>query len=108
MADDPLDSLARRDVLLNGDLVARPLLEIAAHADVSPLRVFPEDDKVNVLTSFAFERTELLIEELDRTVVDVEVELKTHAEQDVRGVFHVGDARIAECAEVHGGVVVAD
>ena len=49
VADDPLDALARGDVLLHRDLVGRPLLEVAAHADVGAFRVLAEDDEVDVV-----------------------------------------------------------
>ena len=45
------------------------------------------------------ERTEPLVEQLDRPVVDVEVELEARAEQDVARVPVVGHARIAERAD---------
>jgi hypothetical protein len=47
-ADDPLDALARVDVLLDRHLVRRAALEDASHPDVHPLRVLTEDDEVDV------------------------------------------------------------
>ena len=35
------------DVLLNGDLIGRSLLEVAAHAHVQPFGVFAHDDQVD-------------------------------------------------------------
>ena len=48
-ADEALDALARVDVLVDGDLVARAALELPAHADVDALGVLAEDDEVDVL-----------------------------------------------------------
>ena len=48
-ADDALDALARVDVLVDGDLVGRAALELAADADVDALGVLAEDDEVDVL-----------------------------------------------------------
>ena len=54
--DDPFDAFPRGDILLHGDLFRRPFLEITAHSDVRPFGVFPEDHKVNMLTSLVFQR----------------------------------------------------
>ena len=76
-----------------------PGLEAAADADVEPLGVLPEHDEVDVLRAAVLQRTEPLVEELHRPVVDVEVELEARAEQDVARVAVVGRARIAERAD---------
>ncbi len=58
--------------------------------------------KTTKLTSFGaavLERAEPLVEQLDRPVVDVEIELEARAEQDVARVAVVGHARIAERAD---------
>ena len=48
-ADDALDALARVHVLVDGDLVGRAALELAADADVDALGVLAEHDEVDVL-----------------------------------------------------------
>ena len=48
------------------------------------------------------------MEQLDRPIVDIEIELEAHAEENVGGVLHVRNARIAKGTEVDRGVVVAD
>ena len=47
VAADARDALVRVDVLLDGDLIRRPLLEVAAHAHVQPFGVLAHDDEVD-------------------------------------------------------------
>ena len=107
-ADDPLDPLAGVDLLLDGDLVRRALLEVAADVDVGPLGVLAEDHEVDVLLRPVLERAEPRVVELDRAEVDVEVEPEAGAEQDVGGVLHVRHPGVAEGADQDGRVVVAE
>ena len=79
-----------------GHFVLGPRLEAPADADVEPLGVLSKDDEVDVFGAPALERTEALVEQRDRAVVDVEIELEARAEQDVARVAVVGHARIAQ------------
>ena len=76
-----------------------PGLEAAADADVQPFGVLAEHDEVDVRRAAPLQRAEPLVEQLDRPVVDVEIELEARAEQDVARVAVVGHARIAERAD---------
>ena len=46
------DALVGVDVLLDGDLIRRSLLEVAAHAHVQPFGVLAHDDEVDGRVSF--------------------------------------------------------
>src|SRR5690606_8758649 len=98
-AHDALDALARVDVLLDGDLVRRAALEVAAHPRVDALGVLADDDDVHVLGRHVTQRRESRVEEADGPQVHVQVEVEAQAEQDRARVAVVRDARIAERAE---------
>ena len=85
--DEALDALARVDVLVDGDLVGRAALELAAHADVDPLGVLAEDDEVDVLRRAPLQRDEAIGERPHGADVGVEVEAEAHAEEDVARVL---------------------
>jgi hypothetical protein len=95
-ADDPLDALPRVHVLLDADLVRRPLLEDPAHAGIEPFGVLAEDHEVHVLPVVVPERAEPLGEAAHRAHVRVEVHREARAEQDLRGVLHVRHAGVSE------------
>jgi hypothetical protein len=99
VANDALDTLARVNVFLDGDFVARVFLEETADADVEAFRVFAEDDKPDVGCGALPERREAFVKELNRAGVHKEVQLETQAEQNVRGVLVGWNARITKCAE---------
>ena len=106
-ADDPLDPFAGVHLLLDRDLVRRPLLDGPADADVRALGVLTEDRHVDLVDRLPLERAETLVVELDRAEVDVEVEPEADAQQDVRGVLHVRHPRVAEGADEDRREVVA-
>ena len=101
-ADDPLHALVGVDLFLDRDLVVGARLEAAADADVEPFGVLAEHDEVDVVRRAVLQRAEPLVEQPDRPVVDVEIELEARAEQDVARVAVVGHARIAERADEDG------
>ena len=106
-ADEALDALARVDVLVDGDLVARAALELAAHADVDALGVLAEDDHVDVLRAAVAQRDEAVGERAHGADVRVEVEAEAQAEEDVARVLEPGHARVAQGAEQHGARLAA-
>ena len=106
--DDPFHALAGIDVLLNGHFVRRPLLEESSHAHVEALGVLAKHHQIHVGLRPVFQRAEPPVEELHRPHVHVEVQAEAQAEQDVGGVLHVRDARVAQRAQVDGIVVVAE
>ena len=57
--------------------------------------------------SAILQRREAVVDQADRAVVDVEIELEPRPEQDVARVPVVGHSRIAERADEDGGEVVA-
>ena len=87
-ADDAVDALVGVDLFLDRDFVRRPGLEPAADAHVDALGVLAEHDEVDVLRAAVLQRAEAIGEQLDRPVVDVEVELEPGAEQDVARMPH--------------------
>ena len=99
MADDAVHALVGVQLFLDRDFVVCAGLEAPADADIEPLGVLAEDDEVDVVWPAVLERTETLVEQPHRPVVDVEVELEARAEQDVARVAIVGHARIAKRAD---------
>ena len=105
--DDAMHALEGIDLLLDRDLVVGACLEAAADVHVCAFGVLAEDDEIDVGGPAVFQRTEPLVQQPNRPIVDIEIELEARAEQDVARVTHVGDARIAERADVDRGEVVA-
>src|SRR5437868_14639215 len=97
-SDDALDTFARVDLFLNGNLVRRAFLKVAAHEGVQAFGIFSKDDKINILFAAVFQRTQPRVNQFDRAQVDVEVEAGAHAEQYISGMSVVFDARVAERA----------
>ena len=97
--DDPLDSLAGVDVLLDRDLVRGALLEDPPHADVQTLRVLAEHHEVDVAGGASFQGREVIGQEADRPLVDVQIELEADPEQDIGRVPVVRDAGIPQRAQ---------
>ena len=102
VADDAVHALIGVELFLDRDLVLGPRLEPPADADIEPLGVLAKHHEVDVVGAAAFERTEPLVEQPHRPVVDVEVELEARAEQDVARVAIVGHARIAKRTDEDG------
>src|SRR3970040_2095969 len=102
VAQDALDPLAGIDIFLDGHLIGGALLEISAHTHVEPLGVFTENNEVNVALVAASQGRQAFVEEFDRAKIDVEIELETHSEEDISGVLHGRDARVAEGADKDG------
>ena len=96
--DDPVHALEGVDLFLHRDLVLGSRLEAAADVDVQPLGVLAEHHEVDILRAAPLQRTQPLVEQPHRTVVDVEIQLEARAEQDFARMAHVGNARIAEGA----------
>src|SRR5262245_32565727 len=99
--DDAVHALVGVHLLLYGDFVFGAGLEPAANADVQTFGALAEHDEVHVAALAALQRAESIVEELDRPVVDVEVELEARPEEDIAGVAIVGHAWIAERADEH-------
>ena len=97
--DDPMHTLVGVDLFLDRDLVLGAGLEAPADADIHAFGVLAEHDEVDVLPAAILERAEAIVEQADRPVVHIEIELEAGAEQDVARVTVVGDARIAERAD---------
>ena len=93
---DPVHALVGVDLFLDRHLVGRAGLEAAADADVHALGVLAKHDEVDVRAATILQRRQPIVQQADRTVVDVEIELEAGAEQDVARVAIVGHARIAE------------
>jgi hypothetical protein len=95
------------DLFLHGHFIGRAGLEAAADADVHALRVLAKDDEVDVLPAAVFQRRETIVDQADRAEVDVEIERKARAEQDVAGRAVIGHARVAKRAEQDCAELVA-
>ena len=105
--DDAVDALVGVDLFLNRDFILGARLEPPADVHVDAFRVFAEDDEVHIVWAALLERTQPLVEESDGTLIHVQIELKADAEEDVARVAHVGNARIAERADVDRVELVA-
>ena len=92
-------ALPRVHFLLDGNLVLGPGLEPPADADIKALGVLAENHEVDVPRRASFQRAQPLVQEPDRAVVRVEIELEPGAEQDVARVPIVGHTRIAKRAD---------
>ena len=79
--------------------MAKPALELPAHAHVDPFGVFAEDDDVDVLGRAVLERNEAIVERLHGADVGVEIEAEAKAKEDVTHVLETRHARIAKRAK---------
>src|SRR5204862_8318483 len=87
---------------LTRQLVLRVRLEPAADAHIQPFGGYAEDGKIHVRGRPSLQRTQPIVEQADRPVVGVEIELEADAEENVPGVTVVRHARIAERADEDG------
>src|SRR5271165_5608311 len=101
-ADDAFHAATRVDVLLCGDFVGGPQLEVAAHIGVHTLGVLPDDRKVDVASCDVLQRAQRSVEQAYGTDIGVKVHLEAHAQQDFFGVDVGGHARIAQRADEDG------
>ena len=99
VSNDAVHAFVGVDLLLNGHFVLGASLEAAADAHVQPFRVLAKHDEVHVGRSLPFERTQPLVQQLHRTIVDIEIQLEAGAQQNVAGVAVVRHPRIAERAD---------
>ena len=104
---DPVHALVRIQLFLNRHFIVGPGLEASADPDIQALGILAEHDEVHVRHRPILQRTEPRVEQLDRPVVDVEIELEPNAEQDVARVPVVGHAWITERADEDRVEVVA-
>src|SRR6266550_3301387 len=108
ITDNALDAFAGVDVLLNGNLVRRALLEKPANANVEALRVFTEHHQANVFFGAVAQWREPIVQELHRPGVDVQVELEPQTQKDVGSVLIRRDPRVAQRAEKDGVKLIAE
>ena len=94
--DDAVHAFPGVDLFLDRHLVFGAGLEAAADADIQPFGVLAEDDEVHVGRCASLQRAEPLVEQPDRAVVHVEVQLEAGPEQDVARVAIVRDPRVAQ------------
>src|SRR5215469_9292359 len=99
IADDPLHSLARIQILLRRNLVRRSLLKETAHPHVKALSVLAEHDEVHILLAAVLEWRESLVKQYARPSIHVQVEFEPQAKQNVGGMHIGGDSRIAHGSE---------
>src|SRR5262249_43340925 len=99
VSDDPVNPLPRVQLLLDRNLVFGAGLEPPANADVETLRVLTKHKEVHVGRPASLQRTQPLVEESDRAIVDVEIQLEAGPEQNVASVPVVGHAGITECPD---------
>src|SRR5206468_2835920 len=72
VTDDAMDAFIGVDLLLHRHFVGRARLEAAADPDIQPFGVLAEDRKIDVRAGPSLQRTETIIEQPDRPIVDVE------------------------------------
>ena len=99
---NPVHALVGVDLFLNRDLVWRASFESSTDAHIHAFSVLAKDHEIHVGACAALQRTEAIVEQVDRPVIDVQVELESGAEQDIARVPVVGHARIAQCANQDG------
>ena len=99
VADDSAHTFIGVDLLLDRYLIVRAGLEASADAHIDPFRVLAEHDEADVPRPPSLQRTEALVQQLHRPVVDIEVQLEARAQQDIARVPVVRNARVAEGAD---------
>ena len=87
------------DFFLDRNFLLGAGLEPPANANVHALRVFAKHDEVHILRPAAFQRTEPLVQQLDRSIVDEQIEFEPRTKQNVACVPIVRDARIPQRAD---------
>src|SRR6267378_1382607 len=107
VTDDALDAFAGIDVLLNGDLVRRALLEEPADAHVEALGVLAENHQANVFFGAVAQRCEPVVKQFHGPGIDVEIELEAKPQQYVGGVLIRRHSGIAKRPEENGVELVA-
>src|SRR5207249_8184384 len=83
IANNALDSFARVNVFLHGNLIGRALLERSANANIKAFRVFAKDDEANIFLGTVSQGRKPIVKQFHRTGVHVEVELESQAQQNV-------------------------
>src|SRR5713226_1247283 len=107
VADDALHALAGVHVLLNGNLVRRALLEEPPHAHIKAFGVLAEDQQANVFFRAIAQRRKPVVEQFDRSGVDVQVKLEAQPQQNVRSMLIRRHTRIPERAKENGVKLIA-
>src|SRR5688572_23455276 len=102
MTDNPIHSLEGIDLLLDGDFIVSTRFEAATDADVQAFRVLAEHGEVDVGHGPVFERAKPLVQETNRAVINVQIQLEAGAKENVACVAIVGDARVTERADENG------
>ena len=99
MTDDAVDASIRVHLFLDRHFVLGPCAKAAARADIQAFGVLAEHDEVDVAPAAVLQRTETIVEQTDRAIVHVQIELEPRPQEDVARVAIVGHARIAERAD---------
>src|SRR6266478_927809 len=107
VADDALDPFAGVHVLLNGNLVGGAFLKEPANAHVQPFRVLSDDHQANVFFGAIAQWRQPVVEQFNRSSVDVKIKLEAQAQKDIGGMLIGGDARVAQRAKENGVKLVA-
>src|SRR5215469_1748797 len=102
VANDALHALSGVDVLLNGNFVGGALLEDSANADIQTFGVLPKDHQADVFFGPVAKRREPLVKQLDWPGVDIEVQFRSQAKQNVGRMLIGRDARTAKGAKENG------
>src|ERR1700674_3037802 len=102
IADDALHAFAGVHVFLNGDLVRCVLLKEPSDAHVEAGVVLSELHEANVFFGPIAQRSEPVVEQLDGSGVDVEIELEAQPQKDIGSMLIRRDARITERAKENG------
>src|SRR5262249_16044727 len=101
-ADHPLHSLARVHILLDGDFVGSSLLEDAPQIAIDTLRVFSDDDEINVHWLHALERTQRCIQQEHGADVGIEVHVEADGKENLFCTDIGCNAGIAERTDQYG------
>ena len=107
VTDDALDAFAGIHVLLNGDFVRCAFLEEAPDSHIEAFGVLAEDHQADVFLGAVAQRRKAVVKQFDGSGVDVEVELKAQAQQNVGRMLIGRHARVAQRAEEDGVKLIA-
>ncbi len=99
VADDSVHAFVGVELLLNRNLVVGAGLEATANADVQTFGVLAKHDEVDVFGAATLQRTQPLVEQLDRPIFTNRSSSKRVPSRMSRRVTVVRHARIAERAD---------
>src|SRR5262249_40647121 len=96
--DNAFDPVSGVNFLLDSQFGVGAALKVSANVDVDSLGILAKDDEVDVFTMASLERREKVIEQPDRSKIDIEIQAKTQSGQNIDRMLIRWDTGIAEGA----------